>query len=93
MIGCAGPQSADGRVLTECPSVQKHPREMVRGDCNAMPEGSGVYSGGEGPLCSNDSYTTLKLQVVLVKAVPSQDRMKQQESLYEYRLISKLVRG
>ncbi|MGH0136978.1 UNVERIFIED_CONTAM: hypothetical protein FKN15_002382 [Acipenser sinensis] len=60
---------------------------MVRSDCNAMPEGSGVYSGGEGQLCRNDSYATLKLQAVLVKAMPSQGRMKQQESLYEYRLM------
>ncbi|MGH0138233.1 UNVERIFIED_CONTAM: hypothetical protein FKN15_069570 [Acipenser sinensis] len=43
-------------------------------------EGSGVYSGGEGPLCRNDSYATLRLQAVLVKAMPSQGRMKQQES-------------
>ncbi|RXM98733.1 hypothetical protein EOD39_12712 [Acipenser ruthenus] len=62
---------------------------MVRGDCNAMPEGSGVYSGGEGPLGRNDSYATLRLQAVLVKAMPSQGRMKQQESKYEYRLISR----
>ena len=79
--------------MTECPSVQKNPREMVRGDCNAMPEGSGVYSGGEGPRCRNDSYAALRLQAVLVKAMPSQGRMKQQESLYEYRLMSRLVRG
>ena len=79
--------------MIECPSVQKHPREMVRGDCNAMPEGSGVYSGGEGPRCRNDSYATLRLQAVLVKAMPSQGRMKQHESLYEYRLMSRLVRG
>ncbi|MGH0172375.1 UNVERIFIED_CONTAM: hypothetical protein FKN15_063223 [Acipenser sinensis] len=64
---------------------------MVRGDCNAMPEGSGVYSGGEGPLGRNDSYATLRLQAVLVKAMPSQGRMKQQESKYEYRLISSLL--
>ncbi|MGH0151762.1 UNVERIFIED_CONTAM: hypothetical protein FKN15_047196 [Acipenser sinensis] len=53
-----------------------------------MPEGSGVYSGGEGPLCRNDNYATMKLQAVLVKAMPSQGRRKQQESLYEYRLIN-----
>ncbi|MGH0175584.1 UNVERIFIED_CONTAM: hypothetical protein FKN15_070961 [Acipenser sinensis] len=63
---------------------------MARGDCNAMPEGSGIYSGGEGPLCRNDSYATLRLQAVLVKAMPSQGHMKQQ-SLYEYRLISSLL--
>ncbi|MGH0122221.1 UNVERIFIED_CONTAM: hypothetical protein FKN15_017545 [Acipenser sinensis] len=78
-----------GRVLTECPSVQKHPREMARGDCNAIPKGSGVYSGGQGPLCRNDSNATLRLQAVLVKAMPSQGRMKHQESLYGYRLISR----
>ncbi|MGH0132863.1 UNVERIFIED_CONTAM: hypothetical protein FKN15_000950 [Acipenser sinensis] len=64
---------------------------MVRGDCNAMAEGSSVYSGGEGPLCRNDRYATLKLQAVPVKAIPSQGRMKQQESLYEYRLMSSLL--
>ncbi|MGH0137542.1 UNVERIFIED_CONTAM: hypothetical protein FKN15_064103 [Acipenser sinensis] len=64
---------------------------MARGDCNAMPEGSGVYSGGEGPLCRNDHYATLRLQAVLVKAMPSQSRIKQHESLYEYRLISSLL--
>ncbi|MGH0177542.1 UNVERIFIED_CONTAM: hypothetical protein FKN15_075466 [Acipenser sinensis] len=56
-----------------------------------MPEGSRVYSGGEGPLCRNDSYATLRLQAVLVKAMPSQGRMKQHESLYEYRLMSSLL--
>ncbi|MGH0172718.1 UNVERIFIED_CONTAM: hypothetical protein FKN15_063869 [Acipenser sinensis] len=61
---------------------------MARGDCNAMLEGSCVYQGGEGLLCRNDSYATLRLQAVLVKAVPSQGLMKQHESLYEYRLIS-----
>ncbi|MGH0168708.1 UNVERIFIED_CONTAM: hypothetical protein FKN15_055199 [Acipenser sinensis] len=61
---------------------------MARGNCNAMSEGSGVYSGREGPLCRNDSYATLRLQAVFVKAMPSQGRMKQPESLYEYRLIS-----
>ncbi|MGH0122749.1 UNVERIFIED_CONTAM: hypothetical protein FKN15_029453 [Acipenser sinensis] len=55
-----------------------------------MPEGSDVYSGGEGPRCRNDSYITLKLQAVLVKAMPSQGHMKQHESLYEYRLMSSL---
>ncbi|MGH0136005.1 UNVERIFIED_CONTAM: hypothetical protein FKN15_061960 [Acipenser sinensis] len=64
---------------------------MVRGDCNAMPEGSGVYLGGEGPCCRNDRYATLRLQTVLVKARPSQGRRKQQESLYEYRLVSSLL--
>ncbi|MGH0192477.1 UNVERIFIED_CONTAM: hypothetical protein FKN15_016096 [Acipenser sinensis] len=64
---------------------------MARGDCNAMPEGSGVYSGGEGLLCRNDSYATLRLQAGFVKAMPSQGPMKLQESLYEYRLISRLV--
>ncbi|MGH0165661.1 UNVERIFIED_CONTAM: hypothetical protein FKN15_049372 [Acipenser sinensis] len=76
-----------GRVLTECLAVQKHLREMVRGDCNSMPEGSSVYSGGEGPLCRNNSYATMRLQAVLVKAMPSQGRMKQHES-YEYRLMT-----
>ncbi|MGH0172177.1 UNVERIFIED_CONTAM: hypothetical protein FKN15_062680 [Acipenser sinensis] len=61
---------------------------MARGDCNTMSEGSGIYSGGEGPFCRNDSYATLRLQAVLVKALLSQGRMKQQESLYEYRLMS-----
>ncbi|MGH0120031.1 UNVERIFIED_CONTAM: hypothetical protein FKN15_063845 [Acipenser sinensis] len=42
-----------------------------------MPEGSGVYSGGESPFCRNDSYATLRLQAVLVKAMPSQGRMGQ----------------
>ncbi|MGH0179940.1 UNVERIFIED_CONTAM: hypothetical protein FKN15_008657 [Acipenser sinensis] len=64
---------------------------MARGDCNAMPEGSGVYSGGEGPLCRNDHYATLRLQAVIVKAMPSQGRMKHHESLYEYRLISSML--
>ncbi|MGH0143514.1 UNVERIFIED_CONTAM: hypothetical protein FKN15_040170 [Acipenser sinensis] len=65
---------------------------MAWGDCNAMPEGSGVYSAGEGLLCRNDSsYATLRLQAVLVKAMSSQGRMKQQELLYEYRLISSLL--
>ncbi|MGH0124997.1 UNVERIFIED_CONTAM: hypothetical protein FKN15_020643 [Acipenser sinensis] len=63
---------------------------MARGDCNAMPEGIGVYLGGEGLLCRNDSYATLRLQAVLVKAMPSQGRMKQHKSLYEYWLISLL---
>ncbi|MGH0175992.1 UNVERIFIED_CONTAM: hypothetical protein FKN15_018286 [Acipenser sinensis] len=44
--------------------------------------------GGERPLYRNYSYATLKLQAVLVKAMPSQGRMKQQKSLYEYRLIN-----
>ncbi|MGH0141854.1 UNVERIFIED_CONTAM: hypothetical protein FKN15_014570 [Acipenser sinensis] len=44
-----------------------------------------------GPLCRNDLYATLVLQVVLVKAMPSQGRMKQQESLYEYRLMRSLL--
>ncbi|MGH0125154.1 UNVERIFIED_CONTAM: hypothetical protein FKN15_021712 [Acipenser sinensis] len=64
---------------------------MAQGDCNAMPEGSGVYSGGEGPLCRNGSYATLRLQAVLVKAMPSQGRMKHHKLLYEYRLISSLL--
>ncbi|MGH0149746.1 UNVERIFIED_CONTAM: hypothetical protein FKN15_016194 [Acipenser sinensis] len=64
---------------------------MAWGDCNALPERSGVYSGGEGPLGRNDNYATLRLQAVLVKAVPSQGRMKQQESLFEFRLISCLL--
>ncbi|MGH0125417.1 UNVERIFIED_CONTAM: hypothetical protein FKN15_068967 [Acipenser sinensis] len=64
---------------------------MVRGDCNGMSEGSVIYSGGEGPLCRNDRYATLKLQAVLVKAMPSQGRMKQHESFYEYRLMSSLL--
>ncbi|MGH0153289.1 UNVERIFIED_CONTAM: hypothetical protein FKN15_024445 [Acipenser sinensis] len=64
---------------------------MVRGDCNAMPEGSGVYSGGEGQLCRNDSYATLKLQAVLVKAMPSQGRMKQHKSLYDLSGITLVV--
>ncbi|MGH0118789.1 UNVERIFIED_CONTAM: hypothetical protein FKN15_062251 [Acipenser sinensis] len=64
---------------------------MVRGDCNALPEGSGVYSGGEGPFCRNDRYATLRLQAVLVKAMPSQSRMKQHELLYEYQLISRIA--
>ncbi|MGH0124342.1 UNVERIFIED_CONTAM: hypothetical protein FKN15_016146 [Acipenser sinensis] len=63
---------------------------MSQDDCNAMPEGSGIYSGGAGPLCRNDSYATLRLKAVRVKAKPSQGRMKQQES-YEYRLISRYV--
>ncbi|MGH0117239.1 UNVERIFIED_CONTAM: hypothetical protein FKN15_046160 [Acipenser sinensis] len=56
-----------------------------------MSEASGVYSGGEGPLCRNDRYATLRLQAVLVKAMPRQGRMKQQESLYEYQHISSLL--
>ncbi|MGH0124367.1 UNVERIFIED_CONTAM: hypothetical protein FKN15_018398 [Acipenser sinensis] len=47
---------------------------MAWGDCNALPERSGMYSGGEGPLGRNDSYATLRLQAVLVKAMPSQGR-------------------
>ncbi|MGH0147109.1 UNVERIFIED_CONTAM: hypothetical protein FKN15_014021 [Acipenser sinensis] len=62
---------------------------MVRGDCNTMPQGSGVYSRGEGPFCRNDRYATLRLQTVLEKAMPSQGRMKQQESLYEYQLVTR----
>ncbi|MGH0163036.1 UNVERIFIED_CONTAM: hypothetical protein FKN15_058191 [Acipenser sinensis] len=61
---------------------------MARGVCSAIAVGSGVCSGGEGPLCRNDSYATLRLQAVLVKAMPSKGCMEQQESLYEYRLIS-----
>ncbi|XP_058880768.1 uncharacterized protein K02A2.6-like [Acipenser ruthenus] len=63
---------------------------MARGDCNAMPKGSGIYSGGEGLRCRNDSCAALGLQAVLVEAMPSQGRMKQQESWYEYRLIKEL---
>ncbi|MGH0118444.1 UNVERIFIED_CONTAM: hypothetical protein FKN15_054296 [Acipenser sinensis] len=84
LLDCEG-----GRVLTECPSVQKHPLEMVRGDCNTMPEGSSMYSGGEGPFGKNDSYAIQRLQAVLVKAMPSQGHMKQHKSLYEYRLMSR----
>ncbi|MGH0141512.1 UNVERIFIED_CONTAM: hypothetical protein FKN15_040984 [Acipenser sinensis] len=62
---------------------------MVRGDCT--PCQRGASSGGEGPLCRNDSYATLRLQAVLVKAMPSQGRMKQHELLYEYRLMSSLL--
>ncbi|MGH0115061.1 UNVERIFIED_CONTAM: hypothetical protein FKN15_074580 [Acipenser sinensis] len=40
-------------------------------------------------LCRNGSYATLKFQAVLVKAMPSQDLMKQQELSYEYRLMSR----
>ncbi|MGH0183767.1 UNVERIFIED_CONTAM: hypothetical protein FKN15_012808 [Acipenser sinensis] len=64
---------------------------MARGDCNAMPEGNGVYSGGEVPRCRNDRYATPRLQAVLVKAMPSQGRIKQQESLSEYRLMCSLL--
>ncbi|MGH0142007.1 UNVERIFIED_CONTAM: hypothetical protein FKN15_074961 [Acipenser sinensis] len=66
------------------------------GPCCVYSGGEGpccVYSGGEGPCCRNDSYATQRLQAVLVKAMPSQGRRKQQESLYEYRLMSRTELG